>query len=78
MSSPGLGQIIAGAGADFVFLDMEHSGFTVADVKTQITGFRAGNVPVIVRAPTGQYHHISRALDAGADAISVPMVGNFP
>ena len=75
-NSPGLGQIVGAAGADFVFLDMEHSGFTIGDVKRSITGFRAGNVPVIVRPPTSQYHHIARALDAGADAIMIPMVGS--
>ena len=53
---------------------MEHSGFSIGDVKQSITGYRAGNVPVIVRAPTSKYHHIARALDAGADAISIPMV----
>ena len=50
-NSPGLGQIIAAAGIDFIFMDMEHSGFGIGDVKRAITGFRAGNLPVMVRPP---------------------------
>ena len=48
-SSPGLGQIIAGAGVDFVFLDMEHSGFGITETKGIIAGLRAGNVPALER-----------------------------
>jgi 2-keto-3-deoxy-L-rhamnonate aldolase RhmA len=55
---------------------MEHSGFSISDVKQGITYFRAGNVPVLVRPPTSQTHHISRALDAGADGIMLPMVNS--
>ena len=75
-NSPGLGQIIAAAGVDFIFLDMEHSGFGIADVKRAITGFRAGRLPVMVRPPSNAYHHIARVLDVGADGIVMPMVGS--
>ena len=63
-------------GVDFVFMDMEHSGFEIGDVKRAITGFRAGSLPVIVRPPSKDYHHISRVLDVGADGVVMPMVGN--
>ena len=75
-SSPGLGQIIAGAGVEFVFLDMEHSGFGIAETKGIIAGLRAGNVPALVRPPSTAYHHIARPLDAGADVLAMPMVGS--
>ena len=75
-NSPGLGQIIAAAGVDFVFLDMEHSGFGIADTKRAITGFRAGDLPVMVRPPSNAYHHIARVMDVGADGLVMPMVGS--
>ena len=75
-NSPGLGQIIAAADVDFIFMDMEHSGFGIADVKRAITSFRAGNLPVMVRPPSNAYHHIARVLDVGADGVVMPMVGS--
>ena len=75
-NSPGLGQIVAAANVDFVFLDMEHSGFGIDDVKKAITSFRAGNLPVMVRPPSNTYDHIARVLDVGADGVVMPMVGS--
>jgi len=75
-NSPGLGQIIATAGVDFVFLDMEHSGFGISETKQAIAGLRVGNIPALARPPSDNYHHIARALDAGADGLAMPMVGS--
>ena len=75
-NSPGLGQIIAAARVDFIFLDMEHSGFGIADAKRAISSFRAGNLPVMVRPPSSAYHHIARVMDVGADGLVMPMVGS--
>jgi 2-keto-3-deoxy-L-rhamnonate aldolase RhmA len=36
-NSPGIGQIIAAAGVDFVFLDMEHSGFGIAETSLSVS-----------------------------------------
>jgi len=74
--SSGLGQIMNASGVDFVFLDMEHSGFSFADTKRSITGFRAGSIPTLVRPPSNSYDHISRALDIGADGVIMPMVSS--
>tara|TARA_B100000686_G_scaffold310167_1_gene352745 strand:- start:1187 stop:1975 length:789 start_codon:yes stop_codon:yes gene_type:complete len=74
-NSPGLGQIIGNAGIDFVFLDMEHSGFGIHDTKKAIAGLRLGGVAALVRPPSNAYHHIARALDIGADGLVMPMVG---
>ena len=74
--TPGIGQIIAAANVDFVFLDMEHSGFGFMEVKRVITALRAGGVAALVRPPSNNYHHVARALDAGADGLAAPMVGS--
>jgi len=75
-NSPGLGQIIATAGVDFIFLDMEHSGLGIAEAKRAIVGFRAGDLPVMVRPPSNTYHHIARVMDVGADGLVMPMVSS--
>jgi len=75
-NSPGVGQIIAAAGVDFVFLDMEHSGFGISETKQAIAGLRTGNIPALVRPPSNAYDHIARALDIGADGLIMPMVGS--
>ena len=73
-STPGIGQILGATGIDFVFVDMEHSGFGITELKQLITSLRAANLPSLVRPPSKSYHHIARVLDVGADGLLLPMV----
>ena len=75
-NTPGIGQILNVSGVDFVFLDMEHSGFGMMETKQLIAYLRAGDLPVLVRPPSKSYHHIARVLDVGADGVMLPMVAN--
>jgi 2-keto-3-deoxy-L-rhamnonate aldolase RhmA len=72
--TPGLPQIVAAAGAEFLLLDMEHSGAGIETIKTQIALCRGLDLAPMVRVPATQYHFIARALDAGAVGVMVPMV----
>jgi 2-keto-3-deoxy-L-rhamnonate aldolase RhmA len=72
--SPGLMPVLAAAGADFVVLDMEHSGIGIETVKQQIAAARGLPIVPIVRVPGCHYHLIAPILDAGAMGIMVPMV----
>jgi 2-keto-3-deoxy-L-rhamnonate aldolase RhmA len=74
--TPGIGHICKNAGCDFVFLDMEHSAFGFDIAKAGIRFFEAANVPVMVRAPSKEPHHIARTLDIGAEGIILPMVND--
>jgi len=75
LMAPGLPQLCANAGADFILYDMEHSGLGLETLKNQVALCR-GLAPVpLVRVPRGEYHFIARALDIGALGIMVPMVG---
>jgi 2-keto-3-deoxy-L-rhamnonate aldolase RhmA len=74
--TPGIGHILRSAGAEFVLLDLEHSGFSFETVKSAIRYFEAAGVAVICRVPSKNYDHISRACDMGAEGIMVPMVGS--
>ena len=75
-ATPGIGHILKAADLDFGFLDMEHSGFGMGDLKTMLSYFQAADLPVILRPPSKSSHHLSRALDAGADALLLPMVNS--
>jgi len=73
--SPGLPQICANAGAQFILYDMEHTGLSLETLKTQFGLCRGLAVVPMVRVPRGEYHFIARALDVGAFGVMVPMVG---
>ena len=74
-ATPGIGHILKSAGCDFVLFDLEHSGFGFETVKSAIRYFEAADLPVIVRVPSKEYHHIARAMDMGAEGLMLPMVG---
>jgi len=72
--TPSLPQICNAAGAEFVLLDMEHSGVSLETIKTQIALCRGLDIVPFVRVPTTAYQYIARVLDAGAVGVMVPMV----
>jgi 4-hydroxy-2-oxoheptanedioate aldolase len=70
----GIAQILEVAGVDFVVIDMEHTGFSAANVADMIAWFKATTVAPFVRVPQMLYHFVARTLDAGALGIMVPNV----
>src|SRR6516162_7755035 len=75
-ATPGIGHILKSAGCDFVLFDLEHSGFGFETVKSAVRYFEAADLPMIVRVPSREYHHIARACDMGAEGIMLPMVSS--
>ena len=73
--TPGIGHILAGAGCDFAFLDMEHSGFSTEAVKAALRFLEAGGIPTLVRVPSRDAHDIARIADMGAEGVMVSLVG---
>lgn len=72
--TPGIGHILKAAGCDFVFLDMEHSGFGFETVKSAIRYFEAADVSVIVRVPALRNDMLASACDVGAEGLIAPMI----
>jgi 2-keto-3-deoxy-L-rhamnonate aldolase RhmA len=72
--TPGLMAVLAAAGAEFVVLDMEHSGIGIETIRQQIAASRGLGIVPIVRVPGCHYHLIAPVLDAGAMGIMVPML----
>ena len=72
--TPGLAPKLAAAGADFVLLDMEHSGITIETIKAQVAFAHGAGIVPMVRVPACQYHLIAPVLDAGALGIMTPLM----
>ncbi len=72
-SSTGIARIAANAGAEFIFFDQEHTGWSLDTIRMLIATTPPSTVP-IVRPPAGQYHQVAGLLDVGAMGIMIPMV----
>ena len=72
----GMPRILAAAGADFVLIDLEHTGWGIEGVRPLLAAARAEVVVPIVRVQGSARHLISPALDAGAAGVMVPMIGD--
>jgi 2-dehydro-3-deoxyglucarate aldolase/4-hydroxy-2-oxoheptanedioate aldolase len=73
-ATPGIGHLLRAAGCDFVFFDMEHSGFSFETLKSAIRYFEAAGVAVIVRVPSLENDMLARACDMGAQGLIAPMI----
>ena len=72
--APGTMQALAAAGAEWVVLDMEHSGAGIETIKAMLAASRGLPIAPFVRVPGTAYHLIAPVLDAGAMGVMVPMV----
>lgn len=75
-ATPGLPAIAKAGGADFLVIDMEHSGLGFETVKAACMGARAAGIPLVVRVAHRHPNEVSRALDVGADGIMAPLVSS--
>ncbi len=75
-NTPGIGHILKNGGCDYVFIDMEHSGFDVGAMKTLLRYFEAADLPAFVRPAGKDYYDMARVLDIGAEGLILPMVGS--
>lgn len=74
LSTPKIAQILATAGFDFIYIDMEHSSFSIETVgELCFTALLLGLTP-IVRPPAKDAHLLCRPLDAGAMGLLIPHV----
>ena len=72
--TPGLAPVLAASGAEFVLLDMEHSGAGIDTIKAQIAFAHGAGIVPMVRVTSCLYHLIAPVLDAGALGIMAPMI----
>ena len=74
--SPGLPRIVANSGAEFILYDLEHSGFTIQDMKTQFALCAGAGLVPLARPPGKAYHITARMLDVGSFGLMYQMVGS--
>ncbi len=67
-------MMLAHAGYDFVFIDMEHGVYDLGDVAGMIRVARLAGITPLVRIPDLAYDLVARTLDAGAMGIMLPRV----
>src|SRR4051812_13833172 len=71
---PGIMEILADCGWQFVVIDTEHSLFNPESLESMIRTARQCGIPPLVRPADADYHLISRVLDLGAHGVMVPHV----
>jgi 2-keto-3-deoxy-L-rhamnonate aldolase RhmA len=74
LSGGDIAQFFAGAGFDYLIIDMEHGSIDHARARETILAARACGVAPLVRVAEAQYSLVTRALDAGAEGIVLPRV----
>ncbi len=72
----GVSRILSDAGADFVLIDLEHTGWGVPQVLPLLATARSESISPIVRVQGSARHQVSAVLDAGAAGVVVPMVAD--
>jgi 2-keto-3-deoxy-L-rhamnonate aldolase RhmA len=74
LRTPTVGQLMAMAGCDFLFFDMEHGPFSLETVADMVRVTRLSGVTPLIRVPDTEYHLLCRPFDLGAQGIMVPRV----
>ena len=73
--TPGIAILFAQAGFDFLFIDMEHSPFTMETMSDLVLAAKASGISPIVRPPSRMLsENLSRPLDAGAEGLLIPQI----
>jgi 2-dehydro-3-deoxyglucarate aldolase/4-hydroxy-2-oxoheptanedioate aldolase len=73
-ASPGVAQIFAGAGADFIVYDQEAGCLDTATIKMQMALTRGLDIAPMVNVAWHDYELLVRPLDCGAMGLMVPVV----
>jgi 2-keto-3-deoxy-L-rhamnonate aldolase RhmA len=73
-SDPKIYCAMANSGFDFMWIEMQHSALTYAEVETMIWACRDAPAPAFIRVPDATEGDIQKAMDIGALGIIVPMV----
>jgi 4-hydroxy-2-oxoheptanedioate aldolase len=74
--SPFAVELCAGAGIDYVCIDMQHGLSSYDSLPAEIAACMVGGAAPIVRPPANEFSQIGRALDLGALGVIVPLVSS--
>jgi 4-hydroxy-2-oxoheptanedioate aldolase len=74
LAAPLVAETIAREGFEAVVLDAQHGMWDTASAFTAVAAVSQGGAAPVVRVPLNDFGFVSRALDAGAEAIIAPMI----
>jgi 4-hydroxy-2-oxoheptanedioate aldolase len=74
LASPAATEIAAGAGFDWLLLDMEHSPNELPDIAHHLRAAEGGTAEPVVRVPWNEPVIVKRLLDIGARTLLFPFV----
>jgi len=66
--------IMANAGSEFIWIDMEHGSLDYKDAYEHILGAHAGGAAAFIRVPSNDPDMMKKTLDMGADGVIFPLV----
>jgi len=70
-----IARIAATAGFDTLYIDLEHSSFSLETTSQICMAALAAGITPLVRVPADATHYISRVLDGGALGVIAPHIG---
>jgi len=70
---PDVAEILAIAGFDYLWIDLEHGPGDFVQAQAMIQGV-GGRCPCVIRVPENREVWIKKALDVGADGVVIPQV----
>ncbi len=77
LPSPTVAEIVSVAGYDAAIIDQEHGAMGLETAIDMMRGLRAGgDTTAMIRVPSHDPDYLKRVLDAGAEAVMVPMVNS--
>jgi len=76
LAHPGIAEIMARAGFDWLAIDLEHSVITIREAEDLIRVIALSGVCPLVRLSANDSVQIKRVMDAGAHGIIVPLVNS--
>ena len=76
LANPGIAEIMARAGFDWLVVDLEHSVITIREAEELIRVIELNGVCPLVRLSSNNEVQIKRVMDAGARGVVVPMVNS--
>lgn len=74
LDHPGVAEILADAGFDWIVFDTEHSHFTTTTLRGAMDALRRTEVSPLVRVPANDPVIIKQTLDLGPEGLVIPMV----
>ena len=76
LGNPGVAEIMANAGYDWLVVDLEHSTISMEQAGELIRVIDLLGVTPLVRLTSNDPNQVKRLMDAGSKGIIVPMVNN--